>query len=401
MDVGLNSNNKLSSSGNQLTYGATRRLLGICYVGTIVSFSIVALVSGLAVHWFGTTDRSSVEWFANVLRFVGAFEILSLPFDLTGFQIERAFEKTRQPFFDYLTHWCKAAFKHAMIFLACIFVFTSAARVAGLLCIAVSSLFLALLFIWKQAEIARFLSEVQFEEPGQELRGKFVQNRSNTVNIVIARSPEIGFTGGIVGLPGAESIIIPERWLDRVSERRLWAEITRRNSAISSGSRQRGVAGAVLFTVTGVLIASACTKFGLGQPLESSAGAVDTSLFFTVWSFIGLILLPSINQRGVLEVDQKAVAKGVSKELLLETILDIDKMMENEPERSNAVQFVFHPIPTPKRRMAAIETGTMTRGAWHVARYAIWLSLAGLGLLGRAVHCNAGKPDLWCMLPAD
>ncbi|MBX9723333.1 MAG: hypothetical protein K2X81_18155 [Candidatus Obscuribacterales bacterium] len=51
--------------------------------------------------------------------------------------------------------------------------------------------------------------------------------------------------------------------------------------------------------------------------------------------------------------------------------------------------------------MTALESAARKRGAWHLARYAIWLSLAGLGLLGRAVHCNAGKPDLWCMLPAD
>lgn len=78
----------------------------------------------------------------------------------------------------------------------------------------------------------------------------------------------------------------------------------------------------------------------------------------------------------------------------------IDKMMENEQERSDSMQFVFHPIPTPNRRLAALDAGTKF-GAWHLARYSIWVSLAGLGLLSLAVHCNAGRPQLWCMLPAD
>ncbi len=75
-------------------------------------------------------------------------------------------------------------------------------------------------------------------------------------------------------------------------------------------------------------------------------------------------MLRSLNQKGVDEVDQKAVEKGFSKELLLETILEIDKVMENEPERSDAVQFVFHPIPSPKLRMAALDSGIKTKGAW-------------------------------------
>ncbi len=402
MDIGLNSsNNGLSSNGTQRSYGASRRLLGICYVGTIVTVSILVILSGAAVHWFGTTDSSSAQWFANVLSFVGAYELCGLPFDLVGFQIERAFGKTRETVVDYCIHWCKAVFKHALVFLGCIFALTSAAHLAGLFGVAISSSVLAILFVWKQGEITRYMSQVQFEEPSQEIRGKFVQNRVNTVNIYVVRSPEAGITGGIVGLPGAESLIIPEQWLDKLSENMLWAEITRRNSAISSGSRKRGVICAVLFTVIGALVSCVCTKFWLDLSLQSSAGLVDTSLFFTLWSFLGLLILPSLNQKGVVEVDQKAVEKGVSRELLLETILEIDKGMENEPERSDAVQFVFHPIPTPKRRMAALDSGVKTKGAWHVARYAIFLSITGLGLLGRAVHCNAGKPDLWCMLPAD
>ena len=39
--------------------------------------------------------------------------------------------------------------------------------------------------------------------------------------------------------------------------------------------------------------------------------------------------------------------------------------------------------------------------AWHLARTALYLSHAGLSLLPRAVHCNAGRPELWVYLPSD
>jgi hypothetical protein len=36
-----------------------------------------------------------------------------------------------------------------------------------------------------------------------------------------------------------------------------------------------------------------------------------------------------------------------------------------------------------------------------VARTALPMSWCCLGLLGRAVHCNAGRPELWVLLPTD
>ena len=40
-------------------------------------------------------------------------------------------------------------------------------------------------------------------------------------------------------------------------------------------------------------------------------------------------------------------------------------------------------------------------GAWHEARTALFLSWAGLGFLSRALHCGAGRPELWVLLPCD
>jgi len=390
----------MNSVDERHSYSTSRRRLGICYVGAIVTLAAAALSSGVVVRAFGATDPTFIHWFRNILLCTAAFEVVSLPFDFAGFQIERSFGKTAQRAVPYLVMWCEAAFKHGMLFLSSVFFFTFAAKCCGLAGVVLSSLFVSLFFIWKQAEIARFLSNVQFEEPSQEMRGTYVQNRNGTVSLVMARSHDRGFTGGVVGLPLRESLVIPVNWLTEFSQQELWAEITRRNAAVESGSRTRGIVGAVIFVVFGVSLAATVTERFYGLELESSAGIVTNSLLFTLWSFVGLLLLPFLNQRGVIEADRLAIAKGVGRELLSQTINRIDAEMENETSRSNSVQFVFHPIPTPGRRLSALD-GEVTTGAWHIARYSIWLSLVGLGLLGRAVHCNAGRPDLWCMLPAD
>jgi hypothetical protein len=41
------------------------------------------------------------------------------------------------------------------------------------------------------------------------------------------------------------------------------------------------------------------------------------------------------------------------------------------------------------------------KGTWNAARTTVAISPAGLGLLGRAVHCNCGRPSLWVFLPID
>ncbi len=390
----------MTTSVQTESYGASRRALGICYVGTIVTISVVALCTRLAERVFGSIDQSYFHWFRNILLFTIAYELISVPFDVTGFFIERKFHKNLQSLFGYLCELGKSSIKHGVLLLSSAFLFAYAAENAGLPGVVISTIALGTFYTWKQAEIARFLSNLTFSEPSQEMRGTFVKNRSNTVALVMGNSADKGFTGGVVGLPRGESLVIPEGWLTDLSEQELWAEITRRNAAIESGSRTRGIIGALFFVVCGVTAAASLTAFCYKLPLQSSAGIIDVSLISTLWSFAGLLILPSLNQKGVIEADNMALAKGVRQDLLARTINKIDATMENEAVRSNAVQFVFHPIPTPGRRVMAwnVETGP---GAWHIARYAVWLSLAGLGLLGRAVHCNAGRPDLWSMLPAD
>jgi Zn-dependent protease with chaperone function len=136
-----------------------------------------------------------------------------------------------------------------------------------------------------------------------------------------------------------------------------------------------------------------------GAPVTVPA-LVTTSLWFTLASFLGLLVLPTPSRAGVHEADL-AVRDSTAPEVLDRLLVRLDRLQDDEPSRSRAVETIFHPVPSVASRRRRLREGRRVRGCWHAARMALPLSWAGLGLLGRAVHCNCGRPALWVMLPGD
>ncbi|MEM9791141.1 MAG: hypothetical protein AAF842_12145, partial [Planctomycetota bacterium] len=122
---------------------------------------------------------------------------------------------------------------------------------------------------------------------------------------------------------------------------------------------------------------------------------------FTLWSFLGLLTLPTLSRRAVAQLDRSLLDEGFPPETLAATSRTLNAMQDGEPARPGAVEAIFHPIPSLANRVATPAALPSRFAAWDAARTAVYLSAAGLGLLGRAVHCNAGKPALWVFLPTD
>lgn len=59
------------------------------------------------------------------------------------------------------------------------------------------------------------------------------------------------------------------------------------------------------------------------------------------------------------------------------------------------------PVPSVDNRRRLTRNSPWSLGGWHAARTTLFLSWSCLGLLSRAVHCNAGRPELWVLLPTD
>ena len=149
-------------------------------------------------------------------------------------------------------------------------------------------------------------------------------------------------------------------------------------------------------------LAGFCLAYLATGNLTNVADLIIFSLWFTLWSFVGLLVLPSPSQRGVFEGDAFAANQGVSGATLEMLIRELDRNQDDEPVRSDGIERIFHPIPSVERRLAFIGNPKQRSiGAWHGARTALYLSWAGIGFLSRAVHCNCGRPDVWVFLPSD
>jgi hypothetical protein len=167
--------------------------------------------------------------------------------------------------------------------------------------------------------------------------------------------------------------------------------------AITTGSWWRGRLLAVIFTVAGIVLAA--TIVG-GNQLGSAQGIINFSLIFTLWSFLGLLTLPTPSRRGVAEVDHALLEAGCDRNILERTITDLDNLQDRERERPPLIETIFHPVPSVQARLHG-PYATGMKGTWNAARTTVAVSPAGLGLLGRAVHCNCGRPSLWVFLPID
>ena len=165
--------------------------------------------------------------------------------------------------------------------------------------------------------------------------------------------------------------------------------------AISTGSWWRGRLLALHFTIAGIILSA--TIVGSSQ-LASAQGIVTFSLIFTLWSFLGLLTLPTPSRRGVAEVDHALLAHGGNRNMLERTITNLDNLQDRERERPPLIETVFHPVPSVQSRLHGPHA-TGIKG-YGMLQEPVAISPAGLGLLGRAVHCNCGRPALWVFLPS-
>lgn len=134
--------------------------------------------------------------------------------------------------------------------------------------------------------------------------------------------------------------------------------------------------------------------------MKTAAGVLQMGLIFTLWSFIGLLTLPTLSRAGVAEVDTLLRRSELDGNLIDETVQRLDQLQDAETQRPSGVEMIFHPIPSVNNRLDG-PMSSNARGCLDAARTAIFLSASSLGLLGRAVHCNCGRPALWVFLPSD
>ena len=382
-----------------MTYARARLWLGICGVGSLVLASASGLVFRIPAGFLSSNQVFVWTDLVQLLTVTLAVAAWLIPFDyLGGYQLPRKFYRSFESFGSWCRVYLYSALGQAVVFMLFATLILLAGRAFGrvgsltvvccgmLLCLRLRNQVL-------RARIMRADWIVKKVEKASELARSWKIAMPQTI---VVKHRDVGFTGGIIGLGRNVQIVIPAAWLNTMSELELATAIARRAIAINSGSYAIGLFFAIGWNAFGFGLCTFLPSAGI----SSVAELVTTFCWFTVWSFFGLLILPTLSRDASLQIDQMLSDQGLPSHLIRDTAFSLDQMQDGETHRPKFIEAIFHPVPSVSSR-GLIQRTQRGVAAWNVARTTLFCSWACFGVLSRAVHCNIGRPELWTMLPTD
>jgi hypothetical protein len=378
-----------------LTYARARLFLGTAAVGTVVALSALALVLELPARWLPTAPGTWYVDAASIALAVALHAAVLAPFDLfAGLLVPREYGRTSESWRSFLWRWWRGSVAHGAALAVAGTTLMLAARAGGGWGTMAAFLGLSAALLAWQPWVAAGVGGLRLR---RAKRGPLRDLGARTL-VVDAQHPHV--TGGAFGLPFRAAWLFPERWSAKPERVALDLQVVRRREIVRSGARDRGVLLAVAWNAWPLLLALAVW----GAPV-AAADVVRVALVGTLGSFVGVLLLPTPSRWAVHRADLGAVTAGADPERLAAALDELDLDQDGEPDRPEVVEAVFHPIPALRSRRAVLagggDPGPRVGPAWHAARVALYTSWAGVGFLGRAVHCNLGRPEVWVFLPSD
>lgn len=384
------------------TFARRRLRLGITGVGGSVVLSAV----WLTVLWTGTvpvladfrlTPGSLSPAGDAALLVMAVFAVHTLLLSAVEYAGGAVVVRAQPTFVQWFSAWARGVMVQAVLLGALTFVAALAASsfgTAGVLGVVVLG---ALGMLALQGVLARATGRLTVRDADSALEAQSHRHgiRGFTVRVVDAHDE--AFVGGWIGLTNPQ-LWIPRRWTQRAHAQLLAVQLARRHTQLAGGTRRRALWGAVLWPALGIALAA------LVLPWSFSHSAMWLALpaAATLWSFVAVLLLPSVSRPAVYHADA-AAARTFGPEPVVAAIRQLDAWQDDEPERSPGVERIFHPVPSRGNRERALMCALRPapRGAHQLTRLTLFTSLAGFGLLGRVVHCNIGRPELWTVYPGD
>ncbi len=315
-----------------------------------------------------------------------------------GYYAPTRFQRQRLSFGHFLQQWARGVLVQSLLFFGSSIVLLTAGRQAGLPAALAAIVLMSLLYLAVQGRLLAALTSGRSQADDDKANRALQRAASwglTRLPVSIANSQDPGFTGGVVGLPGRESIIVPSSLVDQLTVDQLAILLARRIIAVESGSRTRGILVALIWIVTGFALSAAVP----GAGVTSVAELATTCMGFTLWTFLGLLTLPTVSRQASYAIDAELLRRGAPLNDFAKMIRALDSVQDDEPSRGAVIEMIFHPVPSVNNRGQTQHTGSPL--AWHAARMMLFLSWSCMGLLARAVHCNVGRPELWTMLPTD
>ena len=109
------------------------------------------------------------------------------------------------------------------------------------------------------------------------------------------------------------------------------------------------------------------------------------------------LLLPAASRAAVFAADRAAADSGYNPS---DWIARFPNLVGEDGNSSPRIQTIFYPIPSAALRLRRLEKTYLRFVPGNLARNNLSYSWATLRLLGRAVHCNVGRPELWVFPPS-
>jgi len=387
-----------------MTYARSRLWLGISSVGSIVVITVYLLVSGLPLKWLPSSQAWSGADVRSLLVLNACLIGVMFPIDLLGgFLLPNRSRPHTIAIGSFLKGWLRGIAVQATFFLLASLLILTLGRWAGLFGAAAGVLGVGVFLVAAQLWLAKLTGSLIHRASDVPDRhgavvGALLQTSAwgwEPLPTVVLDHTDIGFTGGVVGLPGMESIVLPSSSLRKLRPEQLAVTIARRLEAVHSGSRTRGMILAFAWVLAGFMLSTMLPGAGVASVGELAM----TCLGFTCWTFLGLLLLPTLSRQASYAIDRSVMNQGASPENFFESVQTLDRLQDDEPKRSKWIESIFHPVPSVDNRRSGSQSTFPI--AWHAARMTLFVSWACMGMLVRAVHCNVGRPELWVMLPAD
>lgn len=371
-----------------MTLARTRLWLGITGVGLTTTVAAVGLLLDVPGRIFA--DDRTIPALPSVLAALAwplGWTLLLLPLDLLGGLVAI---RQRPRIGRWAIGWLRGVALQLAVLLLAGLGLISATRAVGALGTALAVVLVGALLLSQLDHLARLGTAMRRTA---NHASRLSQAGIPTARVTTLDAGDAAFVGGFGGL-FRPRLVVPAAW-DGLPASTHRALLVRRRLA-ARAPRTRGIALALAWQLFGAVVAML-----LVDVPDTTLGLVRFSLGTTLWSFLGVLVLPTPSRRAVTALDQ-AAAREVGAEPVAEAIVTLDRWQDDEPARTPFVETIFHPVPTPTARIAALpDSAPSLAGAWRVARLALPSGLASWSLLGRAVHCNLGRPALWWMLPGD
>jgi hypothetical protein len=380
------------------SYAQGRLWLGITCVGATILIAVCFLFLRIPHLLFNQNVTWSVRDVVELSGLFCGWTIFLVPFDFCGgYLLSRVFH--RPQFATHLKSWCRNILLQGLFFLITATAILGMGRQFGVTGVFILLVVLQLMYIAFRLQLVQVMGNrlaPLTERKHQALKDQLKTWGYEIPAVQVVEHHDEGFTGGVCGLPGRETIVIPAEWCRQLEIPELATQIARRIEACRSGGYLRGILLASAWNLIGFALA---VHFS-GSGVQSVAGLVNVSLWYTLWIFVGLLILPAWSRHSTYAIDQRVLKRRIPEDNLVKALTHVQCLQGEASQRSRAIESVFYPVPSLQHRMDRKKSDSST-GAWNVARNMLFLSWAGMGFLSRAVHCNCGRPELWVMLPTD